>query len=187
MRQYLALAVLMLAAVACSLNPVAIVEPGTQPAIIVTSTISAASSTVVPVGETAHVTRVIDGDTIDVELNGEIVRIRYLGMNTTETNRSEPCSQEGKDANAQLVDGQIVTLVKDLDPDDQYGRQLRYVFVGDVHVNAELVRQGWAEAVMYSPNRAHWDEFITLEQDAANANRGCHGISDIFNDGNYER
>lgn len=183
------------AILACSLNPVQIVDPNSVPppatgnnsAPPANNSSGSGSPANNPNAETGRVVRVVDGDTIDVNINGEVVRVRYLGMNTTETNRGEDCSQEGKNANAALVDGQTVTLVPDRDPQDQYDRELRYIYVGNVFVNAELVRQGWAEAVMYEPNDAHWQELIALEQEAARARRGCHGISDIFDDGRYDR
>lgn len=189
----LAAAALMIAALACTANPIVVVTPGANTGSGGSSSSSGGGSTSggssVPVqgGETGRVVRVIDGDTIDVDINGAVVRIRYLGMNTTETNRGEVCSQEGKQANADLVEGQTVRLVADEDPTDPFDRELRYVFVGNTHVNAELVRQGWAEAVMYEPNDAYWDEFIALEQEAAAAGRGCHGLSDIFDDDTYRR
>ena len=54
------------------------------------------------VGETAQVTNVIDGDTIDVLLNGEEVRVRYVGVNTPE--RDEICYSEAMEANRALVE-----------------------------------------------------------------------------------
>ena len=176
--------VLLLSILACSANPIAIVTPGAPVSSNNTGASSSTGSTA-PRGETAQVIRVIDGDTIDVNLNGREVRIRYLGMNTAE--RDEPCYQQGKDANAALVNGQTVTLVPDREAQDRYGRELRYVYVGNTFVNAEIVRQGWAEAVMYEPNDAHWQDFIALEQEATRARRGCHGISDLFNDGSTRR
>ena len=181
---------LLAAALACTANPIVVVTPGANTGGGSSSGGSNGSnSSAAPVqgGETGRVVRVIDGDTIDVDLNGAVVRVRYLGINTTETNRGEVCSQEGKQANADLVQGQTVRLVADEDPIDPYDRALRYVFVGSTHVNAELVRQGWAEAVMYEPNDAYWDEFIALEQQAAAAGRGCHGMSNIFDDDTYRR
>jgi micrococcal nuclease len=135
-------------------------------------------------GESARVTQVIDGDTIDVRI-GEIgYRVRYIGVNTPE--RDETCYQEAADANAALVSGQTVTLVKDTSETDQFGRLLRYVYVGDTFVNASLVRDGWAESVEYPPDTAHASEFRGLERDAAATNRGCHPTG-IFNDGSTTR
>jgi endonuclease YncB( thermonuclease family) len=175
---------------ACTANPVVIVTPrantGNSGGGVSSSGGSNSNNSVsAPRGETGRVTNVIDGDTIDVNINGEVVRIRYLGMNTTE--RGETCYTEGRDANAALVNGQTVTLVRDREAEDRYGRALRYVYVGNTFVNAELVRQGWAEAVMYEPNDAHWRELIAIEQEAAAAGRGCHSLSTLFDDGTYNR
>ena len=145
---------------------------------------SGAQTTII-VGETGRVVRVIDGDTIEVNINGQTIDVRYLQMNTTE--RGEPCYQEAKDANAALVEGQVVTLLADSEPTDQYGRWLRHVYANNLHVNAELVRNGWAEAVVYEPNDQFWDAFIELEQQAAQAKRGCHGLTTLFEDNSYRR
>lgn len=138
----------------------------------------------VPAGETATVVNVIDGDTIDVMLNGQRQRVRYVGVNTPE--RDEPCYADATSANAALVDGQTVTLVMDTSDTDRFDRLLRYIYVGDTFVNAELVRQGYAEVVSYPPDTAFFDTFRDLEQEAARANRGCHPTG-IFNDGSYTR
>lgn len=135
-------------------------------------------------GEEAIVTRVIDGDTIDVRIHGEIKRVRYVGMNTPE--REEACYQEARDANANLVEGQTVYLVKDISDTDQYDRLLRYIYVGDLFVNERLVQQGHAEVVSYPPDTAYFEHFRDLEQAAAEAGRGCHPTG-IFDDGTYRR
>jgi len=134
--------------------------------------------------EIGPVTRVVDGDTIDVLLNGVNTRIRYLQMNTPE--RDEPCFRESTQANAELVAGQTVRLVPDEERVDRYDRLLRFIYVGDLLVNRALVEGGWAEAVLYPPNDAHYDEFLRLEQEAAAAGRGCHPTG-IFDDGSTTR
>lgn len=139
----------------------------------------------VPIGgETGTVTRVIDGDTIDVSINGQTYRVRYVGVNTPE--RDEACYQDATNANRALVDGQIVRLVKDVSDTDRYDRLLRYIYVGNTFVNEELVRNGYAEVVSYPPDTAQFENFRNLEIAAANAGRGCHPTG-IFNDGSYSR
>ncbi len=123
-------------------------------------------------GETATVTRIIDGDTIYVRMNGQSYRVRYIGINTPE--RDEPCYADATAANADLVRGQTVTLVKDVSNTDDYDRLLRYVYVGEVFVNAELVAQGYAEAGYYPPDTAYTDTFNRLEADAQARGLGCH-------------
>lgn len=134
--------------------------------------------------EIGPVTRVVDGDTIDVLLDGVNTRIRYLQMNTPE--RDHACSRDATQANADLVAGQTVRLVPDKELVDRYDRLLRYVYVGEVLVNRVLVEQGWAEVVLYPPNDLHFDEFVRLETEAAAAGRGCHPTG-IFDDGSTTR
>ena len=138
----------------------------------------------VPAGEDATVNYVVDGDTIDVNMNGQTYRIRYVGMNTPE--RDEPCYDAAKQANTLLVGGKTVRMVKDTSEADIYGRLLRYIYADGVFVNAALVQQGYAEVVSYPPDDAEFDYFKSLEIEATNANRGCHPTG-IFNDGSYTR
>ncbi len=135
-------------------------------------------------GESARVTRVIDGDTIDVDINGVSYRVRYIGMNTPE--RDEACYQQATDANAALVSGKAVTLVKDTSETDPYGRLLRYVYAGNTFVNEALVREGWAENAEYPPDTEYAATFRQLEAEAQQAARGCHP-SGIFDDGSETR
>jgi endonuclease YncB( thermonuclease family) len=135
-------------------------------------------------GVTAQVRRVIDGDTIDVFLDGEVQRVRYIGMNTPE--RNEPCYDEATDANRDLVGDETVLLVKDTSETDRFDRLLRYVYVGNTFVNAELVEQGFAEVALYRPDDKHHDMFRQAEQVAAEAGIGCH-VSGVFDDNTFTR
>ncbi len=127
---------------------------------------------VILIGEGASVLRIVDGDTIDVDLAGETLRVRYIGINTPE--RDEACFEAATAANRALVGGRAVTLVRDVSETDPYGRLLRYVYVGGLSVNAELVREGYAEAVEYPPDLAHAAEFAALEAAARASGLGCH-------------
>lgn len=103
------------------------------------------------------------------------MRVRYIGMNTPETN--EPCGSTATNPNASLVANQDVTLIKDVSETDRYGRLLRYVYVGSLFVNAELVRTGYAQAATYPPDVAHSQEFVQLESAAREGNLGCWATS----------
>ena len=131
-----------------------------------------------------QVLRVIDGDTIDVLIDGKNTRIRYLQMNTPE--RYEPCYRKATQANANLVAGKTVRLVADRENADRYDRLLRFVYVDEVLVNRALVEDGYAEVVLYPPNDARFEEFRSLEAEAAQAGRGCHPTG-IFDDGSQTR
>jgi micrococcal nuclease len=135
-------------------------------------------------GEIGQVSRVIDGDTIDVVINGEEKRVRYVGVNTPE--RDEVCYSDATAANRRMVEGQTVRLVKDVSETDRYGRLLRLIYVGDTFVNRELVAQGYAEAVLYNPDDGFHDEFVQLEREAIREQRGCHPTG-IFDDGSTTR
>jgi len=135
-------------------------------------------------GESARVVRVIDGDTIDVNINGTEYRVRYVGVNTPE--RDEICYDDAVEANRELVEGRTVTLVIDTNDTDQYDRLLRYVYVGSTFVNEELVQTGYAEAVRYAPDDEFYNDFLALERDARQRNVGCHPTG-IFDDGSDTR
>jgi micrococcal nuclease len=127
--------------------------------------------TTLPGADYGSVTYVVDGDTIDVSLGGQDFRVRYIGVNTPE--RGEPCFDQATAANRVLVENQIVALVRDVSETDQYGRLLRYVYVGDAFVNAALVEAGWAESRRYPPDTLYGDTFDALEDAARAANLGC--------------
>lgn len=138
----------------------------------------------VPAGEDAVVTRVVDGDTIDVTINGQSFSVRYVGMNTPE--RDEACYDAAKQANALFVQGKTVRLTKDTSEADRYGRLLRYVYADGIFVNQALVEQGYAEVVSYPPDNAQFENFRNYESQARAANRACHQTG-IFNDGSDTR
>lgn len=126
--------------------------------------------------ETAYVTRVIDGDTIEVDLNGKAYRVRYIGINSPEYD--QPFGNEATQANSSLVSGKTVILKKDVSETDKYGRLLRYVFVGDLFVNAHLVKFGWAQAATYPPDVKYSSYFVSLEREARENNEGCWAITE---------
>ena len=135
-------------------------------------------------GELARVVQVIDGDTIDVDIAGEEFRVRYVGVNTPE--RDQVCYAEAVRANRALVEDQTVTLVVDTNDTDQYGRLLRYIYIGETLVNETLILDGWAEVVRFPPDTRFYDRFRELEDQAAQAGRGCHPTG-IYDDGSSTR
>jgi len=124
----------------------------------------------------ARVTRVIDGDTIEVNLGGAIYKVRYIGIDTPETvHPSQPVECFGKEAsdkNSELVAGKIVRLERDVSETDRYGRLLRYVWAGDIFVNDYLVRQGYAYAYTYPPDVKYAEQFAEAQREARDDNRG---------------
>lgn len=116
------------------------------------------------VEEIAKVTRVIDGDTIEVLLGQRKEKVRYIGINTPESN--QPFGPEASQKNRELVEGKEIRLVKDVSERDKYGRLLRYVCVGDIFINAELVKLGYANAFTYPPDVKYSNLFVQLEREA---------------------
>jgi micrococcal nuclease len=125
------------------------------------------------------VTRVVDGDTIRVEIAGEEFRLRYIGIDTPETvdpRRPVQCfGQEASERNRQLVEGQVVGLEKDISDVDSFDRLLRYVWVGDQMVNATLVEEGYALASTYPPDVRYSDLFASLQAQARQNESGLWG------------
>jgi hypothetical protein len=100
--------------------------------------------------------------------------VRYLGINCPEADSD--MGVVASDINRALVEGKTVELEQDVSDTDEYERLLRYVYVGDLLVNAELIRLGYAHAVTLDPDLAHADEFLQLEQDARLEGRGVWGL-----------
>ncbi len=115
----------------------------------------------------ALVVRVIDGDTVEIE--GE-QRVRYIGIDAPEiahpTGPAEYFGEEAAEANRELALGKIVSLERDVEDRDEYGRWLRYVWLDDTMINAELVRLGCAYAYSLPPNVRYQELFLRLEREA---------------------
>jgi micrococcal nuclease len=127
----------------------------------------------------AYVSRVVDGDTIEVQLNGREEDVRYIGVDTPETVKpGEPVQCFGPQAssfNHRLVEGRRVRLVFDEERRDVYGRLLAYVYLGKRFVSAELVRRGFARTLTIPPNDNFAGRLKRLEIAAARAGRGLWG------------
>lgn len=123
--------------------------------------------------------RVIDGDTIKVSIDGAQYTVRYIGIDAPETVKPnspiEPFGLEASAKNKELVEGKTILLEKDISETDEYGRLLRYVYFGDLFINGELVRLGYAQAISYPPDMKCQDLLRQLQQEARDAGRGLWG------------
>ncbi len=121
-------------------------------------------------GELVKVVRVVDGDTINVEINGKVESVRYIGIDTPETvDPRKPVQCFGVEAskkNKELVEGKMVRLEKDITDRDKYNRLLRYIWLDDVLINQELVEQGFAKSYSYPPDIKYQDKFVAAEKKA---------------------
>jgi endonuclease YncB( thermonuclease family) len=119
------------------------------------------------------VTKVLDGDTIVLE-NGDIVR--YLGIDAPEAGKKaggpEFYAREATRYNKQLVLMKRVRLEFDVEKKDSYGRLLAYVHVKNIFVNGELVRLGYARAMIKPPNLSYRDLLLNYQKDAMSKDAG---------------
>ena len=125
------------------------------------------------------VTKVVDGDTFwadDGTSKG--VKIRLIGVDAPESRKTfkKEVGYFGKEAKAYLTNlliGKSVRLEYDVNRTDQYGRTLAYVYLQDgTFVNADLVKNGYAMTLTIPPNVKYADEFVKLQEDARENNRG---------------
>lgn len=128
---------------------------------------------------TAYVMRAIDGDTIEVRLDGRSEDVRYIGVDTPETVKpGTPVQCFGERASRfdrRLVTHRRVRLVFGVERRDVYGRLLAYVYLRGRLVNAELVRRGFARTLTIAPNDRFAERFERLQTAAARAGRGLWG------------
>lgn len=127
----------------------------------------------------AEVERVVDGDTIEVDLDGAEEDVRYIGIDTPETVKPDTPVQcfgpEASERNHELVEGRRVRLIFDRERRDVYGRLLAYVYVGDQFINGELIAGGYARTLEIEPNTARAPQLERLQAQASAASRGLWG------------
>jgi endonuclease YncB( thermonuclease family) len=116
-----------------------------------------------------------------VDIDGQEYRVRYIGIDTPETvdpRRPVGCfGREASERNRQLVEGQTVGLEKDVSETDDFNRLLRYVWAGDVMVNAALVEGGFALASTYPPDVRYAELFSSLQAKARESQSGLWGAA----------
>ena len=124
-----------------------------------------------------RITRVVDGDTIEIE-GGQ--KVRLIGINTPETvdpRQAVMCfGQEASNETKKLLEGKTVTLEKDVSETDKYGRLLRFVFLDKMFVNDYLVRQGFAQVSTYPPDVKFQDQLQEAQKEARDNNRGLWSV-----------
>ncbi len=169
-----AVLVLLVVATGCAASPAPTPAP-------------APATGVLPAGVDVVVRKVVDGDTLEVS-GGE--RVRLIGIDTPESVAPDrPVGCFGKEASrftASLVPpGTQVRLVGDVEQRDRYGRLLAYVYrrADGLFVNAELLRQGYAQLLTIPPNIAHTDEFSAIARQARENTQGLWAACTLLPDG----
>ena len=125
------------------------------------------------------VKKVVDGDTFWVDDGTpKGMKIRLIGVDAPESRNVFKkvvgyFGIEAKQYMTSLIAGKKVRLEYDVDHFDQYKRTLAYVYLIDgTFVNAELVKNGYAMVMTVPPNVKFADEFLRLQQEARENNRG---------------
>ena len=133
------------------------------------------------------VTRVVDGDTAVIRVNGEDRRVRFLGVDTPETvHPNKPVQFYGKEASnftKESLTGKNVWLEYDVSPTDRYNRHLAYVWTSRPNsinestirqsmYNAKLLLGGYAKVTIIKPNKRYEELFRKFESEAKSAKIG---------------
>lgn len=126
-----------------------------------------------------RVVRVVDGDTLAVDINGKSETVRLIGVDAPESvHPSKPVQCFGKEASAklkELLEGEQVRMEQDptQDDKDRYGRFLRYVFLEDGRfANQLIIEEGYAHEYTYEAPYAHQAEFKKAQEQARLEQRG---------------
>lgn len=142
----------------------------------------------------ARVTKIVDGDTIYVKVEGREEKVRFIGVNTPELanpergQREEPFGREAKAYTEKELSGRQVYLEFDVQLRDKYGRLLAYVWLErpqkgtaeEARVNlfnARLLLDGYAQVMTVPPNVKYVDLFLTWQREAQKNRRGLWGLS----------
>ncbi|MGO3018235.1 MAG: thermonuclease family protein [Anaerococcus sp.] len=136
----------------------------------------------------ATVTRVVDGDTIEVSDGKSTYKLRLIGVNTPETvhpNKDvEFFGKEASDFTKEKLTDSTIYLEKDVSDTDRYQRYLRYVWlekpssnpsedeIKEKMFNAILVKDGYAYASSYQPDVKYQELFNKLQRQAEESNTG---------------
>jgi len=124
------------------------------------------------------VDRVLDGDTVDVIYNNELMRIRLIGIDAPETgggNTKKECyADESKKYLTDLLNNDYVKLENDetQNDKDRYDRSLRYVFLEELNINKDLVEKGYAKEYTFDKPYKYSEEFLNAEKSAINLKIG---------------
>jgi len=123
--------------------------------------------------------KVVDGDTVDIEIDGHTERVRLIGVNTPETKHpTKPIECFGPEASAYLTQllpkGTTVRIERDVEARDRYGRMLLYLYLGsnDLFINLDLVARGYGTPMSIEPNTFHRNDFVRAAAQAEAANVG---------------
>jgi endonuclease YncB( thermonuclease family) len=131
--------------------------------------------TATPLAQAETILKITDGDTIQVSTGK---KIRLLQIDTPEPMSSECYSSEATAVLTKLISGKTVRLESDpASADiDQFGRDLRYIFVGKVNINLKMVELGAAAPLFYKGERGkYWSQLLKAAEKAKKNKVGLWG------------
>ena len=123
--------------------------------------------------------KVVDGDTVDIDIKGNTERVRLIGVNTPETKHpTKPIECFGPEASAHLTQllpkGTHVRIERDIEARDRYGRMLLYLYreSDNLFINLDLVSHGYGTPMSIEPNTFHRNDFVHAAALAETTNEG---------------
>ena len=123
--------------------------------------------------------KVVDGDTVDISIDGQTERVRLIGVNTPETKHpTKPIECFGPEASAYMTQllpkGTILRIERDIEARDRYGRMLLYLYrdSDNLFINLDLVTRGYGTPMSIEPNTFHRTDFVRAAALAEVANVG---------------
>lgn len=171
--------VVFIALVSYLLEPQTEAVPASPQLAEVASTIPNTTTTPSIPKNTYQVVKVVDGDTLDVAINGKTVRLRLIGLDTPETvDPRKPVQCFGIAASnkaKELLTGKTVRLEMDASQGtlDKYGRTLAYVFLPDGTLfNKYMIEEGYGHEYTYNLPYKYQEEFKAAEKRAREEKKG---------------
>ena len=136
--------------------------------------------------------KTIDGDTIKIMYEGKEQNVRYLLIDTPETNHprlgKQPFGEKAKERNRELMNSGKLEIEFDVGgKTDKYDRLLAYIYIDGVSVQEKLLEEGLARVgYVYPPNTRHLDDFKKAEEKAKKAGIGIWTLEDYATDRGFD-
>ncbi len=140
----------------------------------------------------AELVKTIDGDTIKIKYEGNEQNVRYLLIDTPETNHpqlgKQPFGEKAKERNRELMNSGQLEIEFDIgERVDKYGRLLAYIYVDGVSIQETLLEEGLARVgYVYPPNTRHLDAYEKAQERAKKAGIGIWTLEDYSTDRGFD-
>jgi endonuclease YncB( thermonuclease family) len=128
--------------------------------------------------ESYSVVKVVDGDTVHIERDGELLKIRMIGIDAPEVRERECFANESTNKLKEMIGENNVYIELDETQGefDRYNRTLAYIFLSDqTNLNLEMIRQGYAHEYTYNKPYKYQSEFKQAQREARENERGLWG------------